>query len=80
MTSSSVNGWPVLEPEIRASLPVELFRVDVPATDSYSTYYDVSPVEDRFVMLEAATETGVSRFNVILNWVEELERLVPTDQ
>ena len=38
---------------------------------------DVSPVEDRFVMLEARTETGVRRLNVVLNWAEELGEPVP---
>ncbi len=40
-------------------------------------YYDVSPDGQRFLMLkEAGTEEA--QINVVLNWFEELKRLVPT--
>ena len=38
--------------------------------------YDVSPDGQRFVMVK--DETGSGRLNVVLNWAEELKRLVPT--
>ena len=38
--------------------------------------YDVSPDGQRFVMVK--DETGSGRLNVVLNWTEELKRLVPT--
>ena len=63
--------------EIRASLPVELFDIEVPETGAYSTYYDASPVEGLFVTLEAAAETGATRFVVVQNWFQELTERVP---
>ena len=41
--------------------------------------YDVSPDGERFVMVESDPETAPTRIHVILNWFEELERLVPTN-
>jgi hypothetical protein len=38
--------------------------------------YDVSPDGQRFVMVK--DEPGSDRLNVVLNWTEELKRLVPT--
>jgi Tol biopolymer transport system component len=38
--------------------------------------YDVSPDGERFVMVK--DESGSGRLNVVLNWTEELKRLVPT--
>ena len=42
-------------------------------------YYDISPDGQRFLMLkkEQGTETQI---HVVLNWFEELKRLVPTDR
>ncbi|MGH9257649.1 MAG: TolB family protein [Vicinamibacterales bacterium] len=39
--------------------------------------YDVSPDGQRFVMVK--DESGTGRLNVVLNWSEELKRLVPTN-
>jgi len=43
--------------------------------------YDVSPDGQRFLMpiLEEG-QMAVTRINVVLNWFEELKRLVPTEQ
>jgi Tol biopolymer transport system component len=38
--------------------------------------YDVSPDGQRFVMVKE--ESGAGRLNVVLNWTEELNRLVPS--
>ncbi len=41
--------------------------------------YDVTPDGQRFVMVQAVEqEAGASQINVVLNWFEELKRLVPT--
>ncbi len=41
-------------------------------------YYDISPDGQRFLMLkEAGGEPA--QINVVLNWFEELKRLVPTN-
>ena len=40
--------------------------------------YDVSPDGKRFVMIRRDEESTSTQINVVLNWFEELERLVPT--
>ncbi len=40
-------------------------------------YYDISPDGQRFLMIKAVE--GVAQLNVVLNWFEELKRLVPTN-
>ena len=41
--------------------------------------YDVTPDGNAFVMVQPYEETVVSRMIVIVNWFEELKRLVPTN-
>ncbi len=42
--------------------------------------YDISPDGKRFLMMkEEETARDQSQINVILNWTEELKRLVPTN-
>ena len=42
---------------------------------SYSTYFDISPDEKHFVMIQVQGEIDpVSRYNFILNWSQEVER------
>jgi hypothetical protein len=41
--------------------------------------YDVSPDGQRFLMIKVAEQPQIApRINVVLNWNEELKRLVPT--
>jgi Tol biopolymer transport system component len=41
--------------------------------------YDVSPDGETFVMVDASEENGAAtQVNVLLNWFEEVKRLVPT--
>ncbi len=40
--------------------------------------YDVAPDGQRFVMIKESEEQQVGQINVVLNWFEELKRLVPT--
>ena len=42
--------------------------------------YDVSPDGQRFLMLKPVEQkrSGPTEINVVLNWTEELKRLVPT--
>ena len=71
------------EPTFEAETPTVLFE------GSYSygrldktPQYDVSPDDQQFVMVKEASDTGerpVTQINVVLNWFEELKRLVPTD-
>jgi len=43
-------------------------------------HYDISRDGKRFLMIKAVEEEGgqQAQINVILNWFEELKRLVPT--
>jgi len=42
--------------------------------------YDVTPDGQRFVMIkESAEQQEAAQINVVLNWFEELKRLVPTN-
>ncbi|MEE8350401.1 MAG: hypothetical protein V3R94_12570, partial [Acidobacteriota bacterium] len=41
-------------------------------------YYDISPDGQRFLMIKEE-EGQQDQINVVLNWFEELKRLVPTN-
>jgi len=64
------------EPTFTAGSPVVLF------TGRYTKFggfvnYDISPDGQRFLMIKAR-EGSTGQINVVLNWFEELKRLVPT--
>ena len=42
--------------------------------------YDVTPDGQRFLMIKAGEQEAPNQINVVLNWFEELKRLVPTEQ
>jgi eukaryotic-like serine/threonine-protein kinase len=65
-------------PDLRLSRPRVLFEQRY-AFGSAQTVpnYDVSPDGERFVMVKDDSASG--RINVVLNWLEELKRLVPTN-
>ncbi len=65
------------EPTFTAVSPVVLF------TGRYTKFggfvnYDISPDGQRFLMIKAR-EGSTGQINVVLNWTEELKRLVPTE-
>jgi serine/threonine-protein kinase len=70
------------QPSFSAGKPRQLFEAQYflapfPTLDST---YDVSPDGQRFLMIkETKQATAPSRINVVLNWREELKRLVPTN-
>ncbi|MFB3060609.1 MAG: hypothetical protein ACE10C_04485 [Candidatus Binatia bacterium] len=45
---------------------------------SVVSYYDISPDGQRFVMVKETEVQEAKQINVVLNWFEELKRLVPT--
>jgi Tol biopolymer transport system component len=65
------------EPAFRAAKPVLLFEGEF-ELDPWSSNYDVAPDGRRFVMIRRG-EDADQQLNVVLNWFEELKRLVPTD-
>ena len=70
-----------MEPTFKAVTPQPLFRGTY--TDAYfgsTSNYDVTDDGQRFVMVESSAQgiTGTT-LHVVLNWFEELKRLVPTD-
>ena len=63
----------------KASTPKILFErsyLSSSATIGYQ-YYDISPDGQRFLMIKE--KEGETQINVVLNWFEELKRLVPTN-
>ncbi len=66
------------EPTFGASTPRLLFEGVYIRSQGGSAFYDVTPDGQRFVMVQAQ-ETESTQINVVLNWFEELKRLVPTN-
>ena len=67
------------EPTFRAGKPEVLFEglyrtTPIPAG---LQYYDISPDGQRFLMIRR--DQAPAQINVVLNWFEELKRLVPTN-
>jgi hypothetical protein len=65
------------DPVFRADSPRLLFegQYEGPAVRAD---YDVTP-DGRFVMIKADQQSSLNRqLNVVVNWTEELKRLVPT--
>ena len=60
-----------LEPNFRAGSPQPLFE------GQYTEYYDITPDGEHFVMVTRA-QAELTEMNIVLNWFEELKRLVPT--
>ena len=63
-------------PDLKLSTPRALFEQRY-AFGSAQTVpnYDVSPDGQRFLMIKDESSSG--RLNIVLNWFEELNRLVP---
>jgi len=68
------------QPNFAPGSPKALFEGQFYTAGEGNTNYDVDPDGQRFVMIKAveAEEGQPGQINVILNWFEELKRLVPT--
>jgi serine/threonine-protein kinase len=69
------------EPTFRVGKPEELFEGSFTVSaqnPGYLQYYDISPDGQRFLMIKQEQTAG-AQINVVLNWFEELKRLVPTE-
>ena len=78
-----MNGAELLAGPVRlqdqtfvAGVPEVLF--DGPYATTQDGNFDVFP-DGRFLMIEVDPDAEPSRFRVVLNWNEELKRLVPTN-
>ncbi|GMR23634.1 MAG: hypothetical protein BMS9Abin37_2082 [Acidobacteriota bacterium] len=70
-------------PDFQASTPTRLFSesdasVDLSGGGGYIAFFDVSPDGNRFLVLQTHDES-TPQINLVLNWFQELEQLVPTD-
>jgi eukaryotic-like serine/threonine-protein kinase len=58
--------------------PRKLFEGPYKHSDAVWPNYDVTPDGHRFLMVKGSPRPPATRINVVLNWSEELKRLVPT--
>ena len=73
----------MLETPFRASAPRVLFRNEGSIKWGAALgipNFDVTSDGQRFVMLQRDAPATTTEVHLILNWFEELERLVPTDK
>ncbi len=66
------------QPNLRVSEPWELFE-GTSLTWPPVRHYDLTLDGQRFVMVKRGEEALPTQINVVLNWTEELKRLVPTE-
>ncbi len=68
-----------LAPAFTASRPRLLFegRYEISFLVSGMRFYDVSPDGQRFLMVKSDTPTAPRQLHLVVNWFEELKRLVP---
>ncbi len=66
------------DPEFSAGAPRLLFESPILGGPWRYRSYDIAPKGDRFIAVGKTSEP--IQLNVVTNWFEELERLVPTDQ
>jgi hypothetical protein len=64
--------------DFAASRPRELFDGDFVVDNTGHPYYDVAPDGQSFVMSQTPRDEPLTEIQVVLNWFDELERLVPT--
>ena len=70
-----------LSPDLRLGQPRALFKGRFDSTRVGPPNYDVSRDGRRFLMVDLGEEDDAEplQINVVLNWFEELKRLVPTE-
>ena len=68
------------EPTFRSVKPEVLFEESYVKSlfNPEYQYYDISPDGQKFLMIKQAG-TSQAQIHVVLNWFEELKRLVPTN-
>jgi Tol biopolymer transport system component len=76
--SSMVAVTVETEPSFTLGTPRLLFEEEYFSQDM-APNYDVLPDSQQFVMIREDALPAPTRINIVLNWFEELKRLVPTD-
>jgi len=66
------------DPTFRAETPRLLFEGTY-SDITWTSNYDISPDGQRIVITEVMQGSAPTQINVVLNWFEELKRLVPTN-
>ncbi len=67
------------EPTFRPGRPSLLFEGEYSLHPPGFMNHDISPDGRQFLMIEGETASEQTQINVVLNWFEELKRLVPTN-
>ena len=67
------------EPSFAPGNAEEVFAGGDYAPPAVGRTYDISPDDERFLMIKESAGGDSTEFVVIINWFEELKRLVPTD-
>jgi Tol biopolymer transport system component len=65
-------------PSFQAGKPTSLFGGSFDLRTNTGITYDVDPKGNRFLMLRPAEESTAPSVMIVLNWFDELRRLVPT--
>ena len=77
--STKLMAVPVqTEPSLRVGRPRLLFSENYWSGSPLGRNYDITPHGERFLMRKEVTQP-MTKIKVVLNWSEELKRLVPTD-
>lgn len=66
-------------PSFKAGKPEMLFE-RMYYSYSYTSSYDIHPDGSRFLMIKSEDEPESRQISIVLNWDEELKRLVPVDK
>jgi serine/threonine-protein kinase len=66
------------EPAVQIGSPELLFEGRFFGSSNWGRNYDISPQGDFFILIEEGEMQSAAQINVVLNWFEELKRLVPT--
>jgi Tol biopolymer transport system component len=71
----------ITEPELRVGRPRLLFEGKYRGSWPWGRNYDISPDGKRFIMItDEEQQSKPTQIKVVLNWSEELKRLVPTQK
>ena len=67
------------DPDFSPSTPKELFSGQY-ESGRIAANYDITPDGKRFIMIKPEEGTEPTQINIVLNWIGELERLVPSEK